>query len=208
MKWLGKLFVLLLALILSVSMLSSCSPLLNALQNIGTASNAPEEAYADIKLADELVSVCMNSIYDTWYFGIHDAPDCTTDTVYDRLSNASGFDVDDLKTYGGYTAEELIDGTSGTAGWQVCLWSVQNCMEELGYYQLADESLGTAKEAIKSMSGREESYDDLREYYNAVYAYNAFFQDLNCSFNDLKEQMPRYEAEIREAKADLEWEFE
>lgn len=166
-----------------------------------------QEAYDCIEHAELLCKGGVGAIFAAWHFGIWDAPECSEDTVLDKLSAQIGIDVPYIEENGGYSAEQLIYGEDDLPGWEFCLWTTENCLAAGGTYRVVGDSLDAAKECIKSLSREYISYQDLRDYYTKVAVYAAYFNDITGSYSDLEEAIPQYEDDIKTAKEKLLFDF-
>lgn len=205
-----KIITLLLCIILTCSCFG-CGDITVSDQagTIVSTEELAQAAYDLIEYSEEVSSAGIQILSAAWHFGIYDAPECSTDTVIDKLAGKTGLEADYIKENGGYTAKELIKGTEDFEGWEFCLWATENCLTSLEIYENLETALNEAKQYIKDLPETYSSLEPLKEYYKKVFSYATLFQDTTgLSYNELQEKIPKYEEDIRTAKEELLFDFD
>ncbi len=201
-----KILCMICLLVLSVSLLSSCS-----LLGGGSEDKDFENAKKAFELLEEAEEICiegMDDIYGAWYFGIYDADDSSTYSVFNDLALQTSFSASDLRTNGGFEGKYLVNGLGDTSEWQYCLWTVQNCLEKRGDFDKVDELLSQSKTYIQSLSSDYTYTADFKDYYAKVASYAEFFKNTTGSFKQLQTTVADYENSIRTAKESFKFDFE
>ncbi len=204
-----KIICIVCLLAVSVGLLASCGKAqekndVATAQETNDAASA-QKAYELLEQAEEICINGMDDIYNAWRFGIYEADDCYTSTIFYKLSLETSFSSSELEENGGFSASSLV---SGDDNWQYCLWAVKNCLKNRGDFDEVDRLLAESKIAIQSISSDYEYYSAFKEYYAKVASYAEFFKETTGSFNQLVDTISDYENDIRTAKEIFKFDFE
>ncbi len=166
-----------------------------------------ENAQKAYDLLQEAESICINGmvdIYGAWYFGQYEADECSSNTVFTKLSESTSFSASELKDDGAYSGPYLVNGL----GEIYCVEVVKNCLTARGDYSKVDQLLSESKSYIKSLSKEYEYRSDFKDYHSKIASYAEFFKSPTGSFDQLQGTTSDYENSIKTAREALKFDFE
>ena len=167
-----------------------------------------QKAYELLVDAEKICIEGMDDIYGAWHFGLYDAGEYTSSEVFDKLALRTSFSAYELKDNGGWSGEYLVEGDGELAGWEFCLYAVENCLEARGDFDRVDLLLEESKKQIQLLGESYEYTVDFKNYYTKVSSYAEFFKNVTGSFKQLQTTITEYENGIRTAKEVFRFEFE
>lgn len=179
-----------------------------------TAEHIAARAFFKIKNASQLCIDGMDDIYNIWRFGIYDADDYSSSTIFFAMSLECSFTSSELEKAAedaGVSASNCVDGSFLADEWQCCLWVLKQAIDNSGTHAEIDGLLSDAKDALKELKDKYpdyENYDTLKEYYTEVSTYAQFFESQECSFNQLTGLITDYETKIKTLCKELEFDYE
>ena len=173
------------------------------LRNAQIYDNA-KAAYDKLNEEAEICSSGMDDIYGAWYFGIYDADDCSTYTLYIEFASntphLSSIELEAAATTLGISEYEA------KSDWQYCLYIAEAAIIAKGSYVSIDTLLSEAQTIMQALTdtyGDYEYYPKLKEYYSKVSSYAEFFENPSGSFKQLADTINDYENSIRTYQTDI-----
>lgn len=167
-----------------------------------------KESFNTISSVADLCVAGMDDLYNTWYFAIYDAEDCTKSNIYSEMANETSFTSEELmeaiEFYSGFDAYDM--GGVLIKEWQYCIYTIETAFMLRGDYGTIENEMAAAQDILQELTT---VYDDytyypkLKDYYSAVSSYVDFFLNPTGSFQQLADTINNYENTIRTYRSDI-----